>query len=403
MPNNEIDDIKVTQGIKKVEALEVARMKEFKVEVNKEYKFKSPIIFNFMSPEMNMASKFKELGGANALGEPIRKEAFIWFFGNGSCICHNHKLFKSFYVHGAIYAKWMSLGGMKFGIPSTDEISTPDKIGRYNHFNNNTASIYWTPNTGAVAIWGDIRKKWVSLGAERSYLGYPISDEVDFAEGGRANEFQNGGIYWWPDTGAIDLRDVIVHYTGLYCFGETDWDQGSTEDEPYAIISVSTPRIAATYTTQVYGDVDCGDSRPDLMEIYRGKPYGINIGIAMMENDFGDPNRYKEEIHKTVMAVHNAGVVALGLIPIVGPFVATVAGPALGALMPSVSNAINDLFDFGDDKIGGANMTISAKQMILLAARTNNSQFYNLGYKLESDLMSGGGASYKAYFGVVPA
>lgn len=123
----------------------------------------------------------------------------------------------------------------------TDETATPDGVGRYNHFTNGV-SIYWTPDTGAHAIWGDIRKRWEALGWERSYLGYPTSDEQDFSEGGRANSFQNGGIYWWPDLGAIDLRGVVLHYTGLVCFGETDWDQSSSSDEPYGIISIRHPR-----------------------------------------------------------------------------------------------------------------------------------------------------------------
>jgi uncharacterized protein with LGFP repeats len=169
--------------------------------------------------------------------------------------------------------KWLSLGGRDFGLPCTDELPTPDGVGRFNHFSN-AGSIYWTPETGANAIYGAIRERWESLGWERSYLGYPISDEVDFPEGGRVNEFQHGGIYWWPDVGAIDLSDVVVHYTGLYCFGETDWDQGSGSDEPYAIISISTPRIADTKRSQVYNDVDAGEARPDLLEIYRGRLMG---------------------------------------------------------------------------------------------------------------------------------
>ncbi|RYE17250.1 MAG: hypothetical protein EOP45_16120, partial [Sphingobacteriaceae bacterium] len=238
---------------------------------------------------------------------------------------------------------------------------------------------------------------------ERSYLGYPTSDELNFSEGGRANSFQHGDIYWWGDTGAIDLKDVILHYTGLYCFGETDRDQSSNSDEPYFIISISTPKITSTTRTQIYSDVDAKEVRPDLMEIYRGKPYGINIAAVLMENDFGDPNKYKDEIQKAVMAVHQAGTAALGLIPLVGPIVAAIAGPALGSLMPKIGGAINDLFNWGDDRIGSCNITLSAKQMVLLATRTNNSTFHGIGYKVESPLISGSGASYKAYFGTVPA
>ncbi|MER9183919.1 hypothetical protein [Mesorhizobium sp. M0767] len=415
--------------------------------------------WSLLSPEAVIQQKYNSLGGAGFAEIDRKDTGKAWYLKYGSCICYNDAMHDAFEIHGEIYRKWIALGGLAWGIPCTDETGTPDGVGRYNHFNNNTASIYWTPNTGAQAIWGairgkwaamgwersvlgypvtdetgtpdgvgrynhfanagsiywtpntganvvygDIRKKWESLGWEQSYLGYPTTDETEFAEGGRANLFENGGIYWWPDPGAIDLRDVVVHYTGLHCFGETDWDQGpGGADEPYVIVSVATPRIADTKRSQVYGDVDAGDTRPDLMEVYRGKPYGINIGTVLMENDFGDPNKYKDEVQKVVMGVHTAGTLALGLIPVAGPIIAAIAGPALGSLMPSIGGAISDLFDWGDDRIGSATVTISAKQMVLLAARTNNTTFSGIGFKVETPLISGEGASYKAYFGFVPA
>jgi hypothetical protein len=410
------------------------------------------------SPEDVMQEKFEALGGAASLGEVSSKDGLVWHFKNGSCICYNKKAFAAYEIHGEIYRKWVSLGGPSFGVPCTDESGTPDGVGRFNHFNDNTASIYWTPGagawsivgeirkkwasmnwelsplgypvtdelatpdgvgrfnhfsnagsiywtptTGASAVWGAIRRRWESLGWERSYLGYPTTDEVDFAEGGRASLFQNGGIYWWPDTDAIDLKDVVVHYTGLHCFGETDWDHGSDADEPYVILSVTTPEMTSTVRSQIYEGVDAKETRPDLIEIYRGKPYGVNIGIVVMEYDFGDPDRYKKQVQDVVMGVHTAGTAALGLIPGLGPAIAAIAGPALGELMPSIGGAISDLFDWGDDQIGSATITISAKQMVLLAARTNNSEFNGIGYKLETSLVSGLGASYKAYFGIVPA
>ena len=82
---------------------------------------------------------------------------------------------------------------------------------------------------------------------------------------------------------------------------------------------------------------------------------------------------------------------------------AAIAGPALGALMPSIGGAVNDLFDWGDDRIGSGTTTLSARQMVLLAARTGNSNFNGIGFKAESPLISGSGASYKAYYGLVPA
>ena len=82
-------------------------------------------------------------------------------------------------VHGLIRVKWAQLGGERgfLGFPLTDQKGTPDGIGRFNHFEG--GSIYWTPNTGAHEVHGQIRDKWQSMGWETSFLGYPTSDERD--------------------------------------------------------------------------------------------------------------------------------------------------------------------------------------------------------------------------------
>ena len=85
------------------------------------------------------------------------------------------------------------------GHPQTNETPCPDNVGHYVHFDG--GSIYWTPQTGAFSIYGDIRAKWASLGWERSPLGYPTSDEHDEA-GGRGSDFQHGRILWQPGKGA---------------------------------------------------------------------------------------------------------------------------------------------------------------------------------------------------------
>jgi hypothetical protein len=191
-----------------------------------------------------------------------------------------------FSVIGAIGDKWMNLGGPTsfLGLPLTDETATPDRLGRFNHFQG--GSIYWSPATGAHEVHGANRSRWAEIGWERSYLGYPTSDEIPFSEGGRASLFQNGGIYWWPDTGAIDLRGVIVHYTGINCFGDTD-ELGS--DEPYAVMGVVSPGGVRTFRSRVYDNVNGGDSVPDLLEIYNGPPNGITLAAVLMEHDSGDP------------------------------------------------------------------------------------------------------------------
>jgi uncharacterized protein with LGFP repeats len=105
-------------------------------------------------------------------------------------------------VQGAIRIKWEQLGGEGsfLGLPTTEELPTPDGVGRFNHFQG--GSIYWTPQTGAHEVHGAIRDKWAELGSERSRLGYPTSDEHSGGRG-RVSNFQGGDIEWTPEDGAL--------------------------------------------------------------------------------------------------------------------------------------------------------------------------------------------------------
>jgi hypothetical protein len=94
------------------------------------------------------------------------------------------------------------------------------------------------------------------------------------------------------------LNNISVRYVGLICFGETDWDQSSDSDEPYAFITVAGGQ---TTKTKIYGEaesvggdggdgVDGGEVRQDFVPIYQGKPSGLGIYVTMMEHDFGKPD-----------------------------------------------------------------------------------------------------------------
>jgi uncharacterized protein with LGFP repeats len=120
-------------------------------------------------------------------------------------------------VHGAIRDHWTALGREYgwLGFPVTDERSTPDYHGRFNHFEG--GSIYWTPGTGAWAVWGLIRDTWANQGWERSSYGYPISDEIWENSGDwRHSDFQNGSIYFngtlasQGKTSIFEMKDAIA-------------------------------------------------------------------------------------------------------------------------------------------------------------------------------------------------
>ncbi len=119
-------------------------------------------------------------------------------------------------VHGAIRQHWRDLGGFSgfLGFPLTDESGTPDGVGRYNRFEGGV--IYWTPGTGAYEVHGAILDLWSSLGFEKSFLGYPVSDETGgtlpppLYLSARVSYFQFGQIVWSDATGAVDIPDSFA-------------------------------------------------------------------------------------------------------------------------------------------------------------------------------------------------
>jgi uncharacterized protein with LGFP repeats len=138
-------------------------------------------------------------------------------------------VYGSFY-DGGIYAKWSSLGLERslLGYPITDVTGCPDGRGRYNHFQ--FGSIYWTPETGAHETHGAIRDKWAELGWERGF-GYPLTDELTTPDGkGRFQDFERCSIHWTPETGAHETHGAI---RGLWASmgWERSWLGYPTSDE----------------------------------------------------------------------------------------------------------------------------------------------------------------------------
>jgi hypothetical protein len=124
-------------------------------------------------------------------------------------------------VHGEILRKYvlLPLKRLDLGFPVTDEMGTPDGKGRYNHFYND-ASIYWHPTTGPMAVQGAVRDYWASEGWERGPLGYPVRDMFVPESGETAGDFQNGVVwigpsgYAAPKTATLpaqQLLDLIWH------------------------------------------------------------------------------------------------------------------------------------------------------------------------------------------------
>jgi hypothetical protein len=66
-----------------------------------------------------------------------------------------------------------------------------------------TASVLWSPETGAHVVMGDIREAYLRYGGPTGQLGYPIANESDTTDcRGRVSRFEHGAIVWQATTGA---------------------------------------------------------------------------------------------------------------------------------------------------------------------------------------------------------
>jgi len=317
-------------------------------------------------------------------------------------------------VHGAIRDRYVQFGGPEgwLGFPLTDETATPDGRGRYNHFEH--GSIYWSPATGAFEVHGAIRDKWAELGYERGWLGYPRSDEVGFDDG-RVSLFEHGAIYWWGDTGARALNEVIVQYTGLHCFGETDVDSGSDSDEPYATLGVAVPGgQKQVFQTKIYGEgpdedgVDSNEGYFDVIELYRGTPRGLILNSLLQEHSGGDTKASREVIAEAVEKGGQALATAATLIPVVGPVLGPAATVAMKLFKQDIVNALNGFVEgtlgYADRPLGSDVQVFTAKQLIVMATRPEgHMQFGPIPWRFDTPQMNRFGATYKLYFNVLPA
>ncbi|MBZ8176643.1 hypothetical protein GSS88_02370 [Corynebacterium sp. 3HC-13] len=98
-------------------------------------------------------------------------------------------------------------------------------------FRNGTA--YWSPQTGAYALYGTINGLYSSMGAATSWLGFPVTTELGTPDGvGRFVHFEHGSIYWTRELGAFAVAEDIMKAWGAenYERGEFGYPNGNAFD-----------------------------------------------------------------------------------------------------------------------------------------------------------------------------
>lgn len=114
----------------------------------------------------------------------------------------------SFQVCGLIKDKYNQMGGPTSFLlfPKSNELTNPGNTGKRTEFLG--GNIYWSAATGAHPVAHEFLTEWGNNGYETGFLKYPTTDEIVLANG-RRQEFQGGGIFWSPLSGAHTLHGTI--------------------------------------------------------------------------------------------------------------------------------------------------------------------------------------------------
>jgi hypothetical protein len=246
-----------------------------------------------------------------------------------------------------IGGKVQALGGEGvLGAHTTDVTPTPHGSGFFvQHFQNGW-SIYWSPQTDAHEVHGAIRDKWTALGSERSFLGFPVTDEMDNPnrnKSGRYSRFQGGFISWTPDMGAQEHRDgttVVFSVDSIFIHTTRSGSIfGTATDTDVVALQMNIGSQAIGPIFRNLGDL-------------KGGAHTVNFSISALVDDpaatvvmsfqinnsaAGDTVQLREASKKGFDSLAAAGIgAAVGAIG--GP-----VGAAIGALLGAVGGAVGSI------------------------------------------------------------
>ncbi len=208
-------------------------------------------------------------------GSPARYNDFTGPGGPGT-VCWRPDL-GAHPVWGEVRKEWVARGGVAgpLGVPSSDETISRDGAGVVQTFagKGGSASVHWSAATGAHAVWGAVRERYLTLGGEDGLTGRPTDDEYDAPaapgrQPGRGQDFVGAGapgapavtIAWSPPTGAHSVRSPIRE--AWVQAGGTRGRLGFPTSEPrpvgagrvrsdfqggYAVADPQTGRVSITY------------------------------------------------------------------------------------------------------------------------------------------------------------
>ncbi len=225
-----------------------------------------------------VAHAYHRLGGpGGALGFPTHDErparsghGRLARFRHGALFVHGEVTAHAF--AGPLLDRWTRLAdtAVPLGQPAGNAHAAHDDHGRVARFRHGW--LLWSAATGAHAVQGAAAERYVSLGRERSALGYPTADTVDVPDG-TLTRFEHGGIVAGPGTGAWDLSAQTLAYweTGGGVRGPLGFPTGATAAAPRAD-GAAPAAVTPFQAGVVYWSADLGAHavRPPILAAYDG-------------------------------------------------------------------------------------------------------------------------------------
>jgi hypothetical protein len=111
----------------------------------------------------------------------------------------------------------------------------------------------------------------------------------------------------------------------------------------------------------------------------------------------GEDSHGRQTVRYAFKKTHEQGVTFLTSI------IAMVVDAILGKLVPELGVTMFDALGLSDDRMSGCRVALTAREMVVMAARGTDSNFQGIDYRFESPMVTGLGAEYTLYFSLVPA
>jgi LGFP repeat-containing protein len=220
-------------------------------------------------PEWFITHKLESLRSRLDLGEPLSRisylggnSAYLQHYQNGA-LMYNDSVGTAFEMHGAIYARFLSMGiTAPLGYLVSDESPSTDSVGRKSVFSK--GAIYWSPKTGAVPVVGQLYIDYEALGEART-LGFPTRPALSIS-GGLEQEFLRARMFYktgQPNAhevhGAILAKFLSTGGIGAWGFpigNETDVRRGATVVGKFSEFERCTIYWSSTTDAfEVHGDI----------------------------------------------------------------------------------------------------------------------------------------------------